>query len=265
MVKVRVCVCSPTLLCEPDQCMKYTISVNNAADIISLFLVCTSSTPPISSTSAAVATTPLVTMVTSSLWLVLLQQHYRMKRSLYYFFEEVNMTNAILLKWVSVTCDRSISGCKSVGQKEIYGFRAQTWAYCQRTKSSELSITCHWLLYEILYCRTHCDWPLPFKCVCSCILLLTLLLCNMHIVSSAYIKYSPAICLFAFNMTCFKRHRLASYTCRYRFSECTVQYSSLHVLLLFMAFSLFFFFVRHESKHFLPRLSLADPHRRPAP
>lgn len=100
MVKVSVCVCTPTLLCDLDQCMKYTISVNNAADTISLFLACTFSTLLIFSISAAAAvtTTPLVAMVTSSLGLLLLQQHYRMKRSLYYFFDEVNMTNAVVLK-----------------------------------------------------------------------------------------------------------------------------------------------------------------------
>lgn len=56
-------------VCELDQCKKYTISVSNAADIISLSRVCTFFTLHISSISAAAAvvTLPLVTIVTSSL------------------------------------------------------------------------------------------------------------------------------------------------------------------------------------------------------
>lgn len=51
-------------VCELDQCMKYTISVHNATDIISLSPTCTFFALPI---SATVVTLPPVTMVTSSL------------------------------------------------------------------------------------------------------------------------------------------------------------------------------------------------------
>lgn len=53
-------------VCELDQCMKYTISVYNATDIISLSPTYTFFALPISAT-ATVVTLPPVTMVTSSL------------------------------------------------------------------------------------------------------------------------------------------------------------------------------------------------------
>lgn len=213
MVKVRVCVCSPTLLCDLDQCMKYAISVNNAADVISLFLVCTFSTLPISSITAAAAalvtTTPLVAMVTSSLWLLLLQQHYRMKRSLYYFFDEVNMTNAILLKWGPVACDCSIRGHKSVKQKVIYRLTEQREAslFCNRQESSKLSITHHWLIQYIKYpALLH---KTPWVTTTFYTFAFTSALCS-HAICTLYhlhtINYTPAICLLAFSMTHFKRH-----------------------------------------------------------